>query len=961
MLKTISDAKKSSIALVYPGNSFLAKPLCQALLHYHCQVIAVAKEFAENLLPLFDQEGFSFCYFADFEKNPPQEVDYLFELDGNGEFLTVAKKYQAKYAAVLEEENNQLIKKTREQKLDFRITIGHQLFGPGMNLETDNFIPQGLKAGVEVQTLKIPGNGLGRIYPLTIDDFVAGAVKAMFVPGTSRKTFEFFGQPITIFSFLHLIKEATKGESKVEYVEEEKMEKIKPPDLEALKSLKEELDWQPKEDLKKAIRKTVWEIKEQKTTFKEASKSFVGRPKDIKVKNEFMDKEKVEVEEIGEGVIPPVVDLAKKQEKIRLLVEQTQKTPSFVSSLPSSPSLPSTPKASPSADRKPWRFLKIFFLILLLLTLTLAVPFVFLAFKVHQGVTHLQKAKTSLQLKDLKTFQQEAKKAQNHFVSAQSLLTKTEPILEFVKAESAYFLADSWLSLGKQAAAISILGSEAADKAISFSQKLLASQPVELDQFVNQENQLLSELITEISLLQTKLEKEDTLKVGFPFFTPQENLHQLKKVLPQVKTLASTTKETLPLLSSLLAKDSRRTYLVLFQNNMELRPTGGFLGSFGLLTFEKARFLDFGVLDVYTADGQLKGHVEPPEKLKEYLGEAGWYLRDSNWDPDFPSSAQKAAWFLEKEMGRTVDGVIAINLNFAQKILTSLGEVFLPDYEEKINTANLFERAEYHSEIGTFPGSTQKSDFLGSLANAIFEKIKTGEKKDFLGVAKAIYQSLEEQDLLVYLEDQKARETIRKYGWSGEISPPITYHLSPITYPDYLMLVEANVGVNKANYFINRKIDQKIEIDQEGKVVHHLKIVYQNTARTETWPAGKYKNYLRIYTPKGSKIQDTKLEEFTEHGKTVLGTLIEIPIGEEKTVEISYELPEKLPQKERASYLFFFQKQPGMINTTNSLLFSFPVEIKPLLISPAGAYSPGSLLFTDSLSKSRTYRVEFVR
>ena len=146
-------------------------------------------------------------------------------------------------------------------------------------------------------------------------------------------------------------------------------------------------------------------------------------------------------------------------------------------------------------------------------------------------------------------------------------------------------------------------------------------------------------------------------------------------------------------------------------------------------------------------------HVEPPPELKKYLGEAGWYLRDSNWSPDFPVSALRAEWFFEKESGRQVDGVIGVNLFLAQNILEQLGGLEVVDFQEKIDHRNLFERAEYHSEVGFFPGSTQKKDFLASLGRALFEKVKVSDEKTWLSLARAVYQSINEKDLLFYLHD----------------------------------------------------------------------------------------------------------------------------------------------------------------------------------------------------------------
>ena len=104
-----------------------------------------------------------------------------------------------------------------------------------------------------------------------------------------------------------------------------------------------------------------------------------------------------------------------------------------------------------------------------------------------------------------------------------------------------------------------------------------------------------------------------------------------------------------------------QSYLVLFQNSMELRPTGGFVGSVGKLTMVDGLVADFTIFDVYELDGQLRGHVDPPDPIRTLLSQEHWYLRDSNWDPDFFESGQRAAWFYEKETGQSVDGVISVH------------------------------------------------------------------------------------------------------------------------------------------------------------------------------------------------------------------------------------------------------------------------------------------------------------
>jgi hypothetical protein len=149
----------------------------------------------------------------------------------------------------------------------------------------------------------------------------------------------------------------------------------------------------------------------------------------------------------------------------------------------------------------------------------------------------------------------------------------------------------------------------------------------------------------------------------------------------------------------------------LFQNESELRPTGGFIGSYGLLTFKSGKLISFEIKDIYEADGQLQGHVEPPWEIKNYLNEANWYMRDANWKADFVKTSADIQWFLGKEMNQKVDGVIGIDLAVAKSILGVIGEVYVPDFNEKINSNNLYEQAEYYAETKFFPVQDRKLVF----------------------------------------------------------------------------------------------------------------------------------------------------------------------------------------------------------------------------------------------------------
>jgi hypothetical protein len=297
-----------------------------------------------------------------------------------------------------------------------------------------------------------------------------------------------------------------------------------------------------------------------------------------------------------------------------------------------------------------------------------------------------------------------------------------------------------------------------------------------------------------------------------------------------------------------------RQYLVLFQNNMELRPTGGFIGSFGLLDLREGELKDFKIEDVYTADGALKGHIDPPEAIRVHLGQEHWYLRDSNWDPDFSKSAARAAWFLNKELDTDVDGVIAIDLNFVQYLLQSVGPLNLADYNQKVTGDNLFSLAHAEAETDFFPGSTQKKDFLSAVGRGLMDVLLAKPQNFSSGLMSKLRSALEEKHALVYLASPIAQKVVSELGWGGEVFGNAGCDEASC-WQDRQLLVDANLGVNKVNYFVTREQTDTIEIGEGGGVKHELTVKYRNEAdASDPKLGGGYKNYLRLYVPKDAEV-----------------------------------------------------------------------------------------------------------
>ncbi len=422
-------------------------------------------------------------------------------------------------------------------------------------------------------------------------------------------------------------------------------------------------------------------------------------------------------------------------------------------------------------------------------------------------------------------------------------------------------------------------------------------------------------------------------KVNLPFFPKKEYI----AILSSFSQKFATVSDFLPVVEEMFLQPEPKVYLLLFQNNMELRPTGGFIGSFGLLTLEKGKMVDLKIEDVYTADGQLKGHVDPPSPIRKYLNQPHFFLRDSNFDPDFAVSSGKAAFFLQKELGREVDGVIGINLFVLQKILQILGPVKVADFGgDTISADNFFFKAQSYASENFFPGSTAKKDFLTSLTSVILQKLESGDSLNFVELLPPIRQLLDEKNIILFANRDKSQRIIEEKGWAGRmVDIKCVGDIKIIScFPDYLSVVEANLGVNKANYFVSKSVAVAKNINQEGKLDTTVTISYENSANSQIFNNSFYTNYLRLFVPVGSLLSNITLNnmpisssdiDVENYGldKMSFGFLIKIAPENKGVVKVEYTLPRSITS-EVASYQFFYQKQGGDKLAPLVLNFDFP-------------------------------------
>lgn len=496
-------------------------------------------------------------------------------------------------------------------------------------------------------------------------------------------------------------------------------------------------------------------------------------------------------------------------------------------------------------------------------------------------------------------------------------------------------------------------------------------------------------LTTTLGLAQAELATllaDRTFPFGIAIFS--EKGRDAVTALSDIRQSSGDVDKLLSLFLSLAGFREPRTYLILLQNSMELRPTGGFIGSLGLASFEDGRMTNLDIQDVYTFDGQLKGHVDPPIPIKELLGQEHWYLRDSNWDPDFKEAATRASWFYQKESGSAVNGVIAINTPFITALLDATGPIELRDYHDRITAENFYGKSIYYTQNDFFPGSTQKKDFLGSLSNAILSNITTSGSVNTTKLFRAITNALKSHDLMMMIADPQLQSLVEHYGWAGRVPSAGGCEGTDISIcrVDPFMSVESNMGINKVNYFVTRTLKREITVRSDGTRDERVTITIHNGSGTinNNLP---YRTYIRFLLAGGSSpgsvssggttiatkrpnisnalpyVETTTLAS----GQSVIGVALDVPAGTDKDVVLAYSATQPVPIGAAGRILdVLTQKQPGIPDENVTTVISYPVGwtagIENNQVSPAPAdfiAKPGQLEYNTILTRDDLTRIRF--
>lgn len=409
----------------------------------------------------------------------------------------------------------------------------------------------------------------------------------------------------------------------------------------------------------------------------------------------------------------------------------------------------------------------------------------------------------------------------------------------------------------------------------------------------------------------------------YPNFLPGKPGDKIKSAqigLGEARSLIVDYKPLISVLPEMMGTEREKKYLIIFQNDKELRPTGGFITAYAVFRVNKGVIESEGSDDIYKLDDQLVKKVPAPAPILKYLPQVYTFnLRDTNISADFRASMDQFYSFYEATIDKKkIDGIFALDTHFVVSLMNVLGPIeaygtkFTTDEVKECDCPQIIYELEKYADQPVAYEKGNRKGIIGVLMQQMMAQAFNAPKSSWPKLLEAGMQNLKDKHFLLYFLGASEQEAAEKVNFAGRL-----YNYDG----DYLHINEANFAGAKSNLFIQEKVTQKVTREKDGKLKKNVKIEYKYPREGDNCSlerkgglclAGIYRDWIRIYVPKGSTLikstgTEKKLETTDELDKTVFDGFFTLRPTGALTIELEYTVPVKVDRE----YKLLIQKQPG--------------------------------------------------
>jgi hypothetical protein len=470
---------------------------------------------------------------------------------------------------------------------------------------------------------------------------------------------------------------------------------------------------------------------------------------------------------------------------------------------------------------------------------------------------------------------------------------------------------------------------------------------------------------------------------GFSSLIPL--LHQVDAYAPNLPQYLAALHAIDHALPDLLGVSKPATFVLFNQDSDELRATGGFMGNYALLTLDKAR-LTSGVhlTDIYQLDcpnggaGHCPLRPIPPQFAWLQTSPDHFGLRDSNVDPDFPTSARYAEEWLVRDGAPQVDGVIAITPKVIQQILEVTGPVTVAQYCAVITPESLADMIHYFHQAAHLgitslcptqqvPVQGGNKGFDAVLGAQLLHRVAILPPAQQNALGKLLAKDLLTKDVQIYVNDPGVEAVLSSFGVDGAVKPMP----SP---GDGLMVVDVNTDATYANADVQEHLTDAVTLGTDGSATHHLTIDYQypksSHLYTDVYEANSgywsYRNFVRVIVPAGARLQrqdGCTPYDTSESGYAVWACSIDFGQPNGLTLHFTWTVPHAVASINGVqSYHLYLQRQAGARITLDVSIAGAPGStLQKPLHPPLKAAGGNRVSVSTALPQNQLLVVDYTR
>lgn len=400
-----------------------------------------------------------------------------------------------------------------------------------------------------------------------------------------------------------------------------------------------------------------------------------------------------------------------------------------------------------------------------------------------------------------------------------------------------------------------------------------------------------------------------------------DRLSDVKKELIQASALIDKTTNIVKLLPALAGYPSSSRFLLIMQNTDELRPSGGFIGVYGIMEIQNGGIVSFKADDSYHLDMPASTNnwdLEPPLPINRYMKVKKWYLRDANWSPDWPESARQIEYIYNGEslsIGQPAapfTGFIAITPDFVADLLKLVGPITVKDATYDSN--NFQPLLQYNVEIAYKEkniSAWDRKEIVNELMTELKNRLYNLPSSSWQEMLKIISDNITEKNIQIYFPNTDWEELVKNLGAGGEVKQNSS---------DYLMVVDANLAALKTDAVMKKNIAYNVT-ETKNDLNAAVTLNYRHEGGVD-WRTSRYRSYTRIYAPLGSQFislngleresADFTSSEDKKLGKTVFGFFWTVDPGAAHEITLNYRLPGAIKEQlSTNNYQILAQKQAG--------------------------------------------------